>query len=83
MVILSSVLHQIYTNMIGSKKFLENIRDKSDYMFYETPVNHPLMDISLSQIQSILEETFANVRLQYVYDAYSSGYRAIFICYSR
>ena len=34
LVILSSVLHQIYTNMIGSKKFLENIRDKSDYMFY-------------------------------------------------
>ena len=69
--------------MEGSKEFLENIKNKSDFMFYETPVNHPLMNISLPQIQKILEETFPTVRLQYVYDAYSSGYRAIFICYSR
>tara|TARA_Y100000310_G_scaffold284773_1_gene307763 strand:- start:2353 stop:3621 length:1269 start_codon:yes stop_codon:yes gene_type:complete len=83
LIILSSVLHQIYKNMEGSKEFLENIKRNTDYMFYETPVNHPLMDISLSRIQGILEETFPTVRLQYVYDAYSSGYRAIFICYSQ
>tara|TARA_Y100001963_G_C6759346_1_gene438614 strand:+ start:33 stop:1349 length:1317 start_codon:yes stop_codon:yes gene_type:complete len=83
LIILSSVLHQIYKNMEGSKEFLENIKKHTDYMFYETPVNHPLMKIPLSKIQNILEETFPIVRLQYVYDAYSSGYRAIFICYSQ
>jgi|TARA_R110000824_G_scaffold6775_6_gene31310 16S rRNA G966 N2-methylase RsmD len=82
MVFLSSVLHQIYKDMHDSEEFLNEIKKKSDYLFYETPVDHPLMDISLKKIKNVLENTFNSVRLLYVYDAYSSGYRAIFICYS-
>ena len=79
-VILSSVLHQIYTNMRGAEKFLHNIAQNTKYMVYETPVNHPLMNIPLENINYNLSLFFKHVRLTYIYKAYSSGYRAIFVC---
>jgi len=82
MVILSSVLHQIYPNMVGSEEFLANISKSTKYMAYETPVNHPLMNISLENIHYNLMKYFPHVRLTYVYDAYSSGYRAMFMCWN-
>jgi hypothetical protein len=51
-------------------------------MAYETPVDHPLMNISLESIQNNLKKYFPRVRLTYVYNAYSSGYRAIFMCWN-
>ena len=80
-VILSSVLHQIYTNMRGAEKFLHNIAQNTKYMVYETPVNHPLMNIPLENINYNLSLFFKHVRLTYIYNAYSSGYRAIFVCW--
>lgn len=82
LIIMNSVLHQIYKNMEGADEMLRTISQKTNYFAYETPVNHPLMNIPLSAIHARLSEFFKTVRLLYVYDAYSSGYRAIFICYS-
>jgi|11BtaG_2_1085332.scaffolds.fasta_scaffold03745_2 2-polyprenyl-3-methyl-5-hydroxy-6-metoxy-1,4-benzoquinol methylase len=81
MIILSSVLHQIYPNMEGSEEFLSTISKNTKYMAYETPVNHPLMNIPLENIHQNLMKHFLHVRLTYVYNAYSSGYRATFICW--
>jgi len=82
-VILSSVLHQIYPNMEGCDEFLSKISEHTDYLAYETPVNHPLMKLPLSSIQQKLKSHFDNARLTYAYNAYSSGYRAIFICWNQ
>jgi len=81
MIILSSVLHQIYPNMVGAGDFLSNIAKSTKYMAYETPANHPLMSIPLKEIYYNLIKYFPHVRLTYVYDAYSSGYRATFVCW--
>lgn len=82
MIILSSVLHQIYPNMVGADSFLTNIAKSTKYMAYETPVDHPLMSIPLKDIQNNLLKYFPHVRLSYVYNAYSSGYRATFMCWN-
>lgn len=80
LVILSSVLHQIYTNMDGADGFLSNISRKTNTMYYETPLNHQTMNIGVEKVYNNLKKHFQCVRLIYVYDAYSSGYRGIFIC---
>ena len=49
-------------------------------MYYETPLNHQTMNISVENVYNKLRNYFRTVRLIYVYDAYSSGYRGIFIC---
>ena len=61
---------------------LENIAKKGKYFVFETPANHTTMSIPLESIAQKLEEHFSVVRLLHVYDAYSSGYRANFVCYS-
>jgi len=81
-VILSSVLHQIYPHMKGAESFLENISKNTKYMAYETPVKHPLMKLSLREIEHTLRKYFNHCRLGYVYNAYSSGYRAVFVCHN-
>lgn len=81
-IIMNSVLHQIYKNMEGSDKFLNHVAAKTKYFVYETPVNHPLMRISLEDIYNKLKKHFVLVKLLYLYDAYSSGYRANFVCYT-
>ena len=82
LVIMNSVLHQMYPNLEGSSEFLKKISENSEYVAIETPLNHPLMNISPLEFHRTLEEHFKIVRLIYVYDAYSSGYRANFVCYS-
>lgn len=82
LIILNSVLHQIYPNFVGASAFMDNIADKCNYFVFETPVNHKKMNIPLEKIYEHLEDYFELVRLVYIYDAYSSGYRANFICYS-
>jgi len=72
----------VYHFYINSYIFLTNISKHTKYMAYETPVNHPLMSISLESIQNNLKKYFPHVRLTYVYNAYSSGYRAIFACWN-
>jgi len=82
LIIMNSVLHQIYKNFEGSEEFMTNISKKCDYFAFETPLNHPLMNISAQQVEQNLLKYFKNVRLLYVYDAYSSGYRANYVCFS-
>lgn len=82
LIVMNSVLHQIYKNFEGSEDFMSNISKKCDYFAFETPLNHPLMNISAQQVEQKLQKYFKNVRLLYVYDAYSSGYRANYVCFS-
>jgi ribosomal protein L11 methylase PrmA len=82
LIVMNSVLHQIYKNFEGSEDFMANISKKCDYFAFETPLNHPLMNISAQQVEQNLQKYFKNVRLLYVYDAYSSGYRANYVCFS-
>jgi len=81
LIVMNSVLHQIYKNFEGSEEFMTNISKKCDYFAFETPLNHPLMNISAMQVEQNLHKYFKNVRLLYVYDAYSSGYRANYVCF--
>ena len=82
LVIANSVLHQIYKNLEGAEPVLDKIADMSEYFAFETPVRHPTTSIGLFQIYKKLCNHFKIVRLLYFYNAYSSGYRANFICYS-
>ena len=86
MIILNSVLHQIYPEMKGSEEFLNNVASRCQYFVFETPANHhKLMGMPLEQIYGNLVKIFKDpnrVRLLYVYDAYSTGYRANFVCYT-
>lgn len=81
LIIMNSVLHQIYKNFKSSDVFLKELSNKCNYFAFETPVNHPTVKLSLSSIDKKLRKYFSLVRIQNVYDAYSSGYRATFICY--
>ena len=81
LIIMNSVLHQIYKNFEGSEQFMENISKKCDYFAFETPLHHPLMNISAVDVHKNLSKYFENVRLVNVYDAYSSGYRANYVCF--
>jgi|TARA_Y100000401_G_scaffold111588_1_gene109996 2-polyprenyl-3-methyl-5-hydroxy-6-metoxy-1,4-benzoquinol methylase len=78
---LSSVLHQIYPNNKGAENFLHDIASKTEYLCLETPLDHKLMDISPKSMYNFLSKFFDLVRILFVYDAYSSGYRAIFVCW--
>lgn len=79
--LLSSVLHQIYPNNIKAEKFMSEISSKTDYLCIESPFNHPLMHLSLKEMKDFLSKFFTFVRFLFAYDAYSSGYRAIFVCW--
>jgi len=81
LIIMNSVLHQIYSNFEGSEKFLQEVSNKCKYFSFETPLNHPLMNIEAKLVHKHLMKYFRVVRLLNVYDAYSSGYRANFVCY--
>lgn len=80
-VFLLSVLHQMYPNMQGADPFLARLASMARFVAFETAVAHPQMSLSLEEIFAKLEQHFRIVRLLYTYDAYSSGYRAIFILY--
>ena len=83
LVIFNSVLHQIFPNFEGSAEFMTKLSSMTDYLAFETPLNHPLMSISPAAVKKNLERYFSVVRLLHVYDAYSSGYRANYICYAK
>tara|TARA_R110000803_G_scaffold148280_3_gene213713 strand:+ start:4485 stop:5762 length:1278 start_codon:yes stop_codon:yes gene_type:complete len=82
LVMANSVLHQIYRNLEGVGPLLDKISSMTEYFAFETPVRHPTTTIGLLQIYEKLSKHFKIVRLLYFYDAYSSGYRANFVCYS-
>ena len=82
LVVFNSVLHQIYPNFEGSEEFMTKLAGMTDYLALELPLNHPLMNISPAEVESNLRKYFKIVRLLYVYNAYSSGYRANYICYA-
>ncbi len=79
-IILSSVLHQLYPQLNDANEFLSNLSKKCQYLFFETPVGHKHYNYSLPDIAGLLNNHFKDVRLTYLYDAYSTGYRAIFMC---
>ena len=82
LIIANSVLHQIYPNLDDSDEVLGKISKCSEYFSFETPMNHPKMRVSMPDLYSKLSKHFKIVRLLNVYNAYSSGYRANFVCYS-
>lgn len=82
LIVFNSVLHQIYPNFENSSKFMRKLASMTDYLAFETPLNHPLMQMPPAKVKTVLEMYFPIVRLLHVYDAYSSGYRANFVCYS-
>jgi|TARA_R110000824_G_scaffold47251_1_gene134762 2-polyprenyl-3-methyl-5-hydroxy-6-metoxy-1,4-benzoquinol methylase len=79
---LSSVLHQIYPNAKGAEEFIGNIARRTEYLCFESTANHKLMNISLEQIREFFANFFHGVRFLFAYDAYSSGYRVIFMCWN-
>lgn len=81
-IIMLSVLHQMYPHMKDSDKFLSKIASLTDYFAFENPTNHPKMKISNEEVSKILKKHFKVVRYLYNYDAYSPGSRSIFVCYS-
>jgi len=82
LVILSSVLHQLYPDITdpGCDEFLSLIAKKCTYFFFETPIKHKHYNYSLEQVTNKLEKHFSDVRLVYLYDCYSTGFRAIYMC---
>jgi len=82
LIIANSVVHQMFPHFKNSDNFMKKISKMCKYFAFETPVNHSLMMIPISEINNNLKKYFKVVRLLYVYDAYSGGYRANFVCYS-
>ena len=81
LIIMSSVLHQTHPDLYSSDDFLDELASKCKYFFFETPVRHKHYNFSLKEIDEKLNEHFATVRMVYFYDCYSTGYRAVFVCY--
>lgn len=79
---LSSVLHQIYPNTKGAEEFIGNIARRTEYLCFESTANHKLMNISLKQMKEFFSKFFHQVRFLFAYDAYSTGYRIIFMCWN-
>ena len=82
-IIMNSVLHQIYPNFEGEEvnKFMNKLGQMTKFcMVFETPVDHPKMNLSLDAIKDKLNKWWGPIKISYVYDAYSTGYRAIFVC---
>ena len=81
LIIMTSVLHQTHPKLDSCDEFLSTVASKSRYFFFETPIDHKHYKYSLEQITNKLEEHFVTVKLVYFYDCYSTGYRAIYLCY--
>ena len=79
---LSSVLHQIYPHTKGAEDFIANIARRTEYLCFESTANHKLMNISLKQMKEFFSKFFHRVRFLFAYDAYSTGYRVIFMCWN-
>ena len=83
LVILNSVLHQIYPNFSKAEKFMKKIASCTETLVFETPLNHKYMRMSPKSVQKkLIDLGFKHVRLVYIYDAYSSGYRANYVCHT-
>ncbi len=83
LIFLLSVLHQIYPNMVGAEKLLKTLSKMSPYLIFETPINHPKNNIPVQQIENMLNKAFYKIRHCYTYNAYSSGERTIYVCYTK
>jgi 2-polyprenyl-3-methyl-5-hydroxy-6-metoxy-1,4-benzoquinol methylase len=79
---LSSVLHQIYPHTKGSENFIADIARRTEYLCFESTANHKLMNIPLKEMREFFSKFFHGVRFLFAYDAYSSGYRVIFMCWN-
>jgi 2-polyprenyl-3-methyl-5-hydroxy-6-metoxy-1,4-benzoquinol methylase len=81
LIIMSSVLHQTHPDLYNCDDFLRTLASKCRRFFFETPVGHKHYDFSLKQITEKLQQHFNTVRLVYFYDAYSTGFRAVYVCH--
>ena len=81
LIIMSSVLHQTHPNLYACDDFLQLIGSKCRRFFFETPIRHKHYMYSVQQIDEKLKEHYHSVRLAYIYDAYSTGARAVFLCH--
>ena len=61
---------------------MNKISQSTNRLVFETPMNHPRMNIKAKAVVQNLKKYFASVRLLNIY-AYSSGYRANFVCVNR
>jgi 2-polyprenyl-3-methyl-5-hydroxy-6-metoxy-1,4-benzoquinol methylase len=77
-----SVIHQVYPNLVNADLFLRQINKMGRRVIVETPVNHPKMMMPVELVQQKLSMFCKNIRLLYLYNAYSSGERAIFVLYN-
>ena len=82
-IFLLSVIHQMYPNLEGSEKFLNDLASMARFVSMEVPGDHSKMRLKPKEILEKLEMHFKLARLLYVYDAYSAGYRLVFICYGK
>lgn len=85
LVILSSVVHQLFPNFIGADEFMKSLIRRSKYVFLETVANHSKMSLPLEQVQEKLIAWAGGdenrVRCNYAYSAYGEGSRVIFTIY--
>ena len=81
LIIMSSVLHQTHPDLYNCDDFLATLASKCRRFFFETPVGHKHYDFTLKQITEKLQQHFNTVRLVYFYDAYSTGFRAVYVCH--
>tara|TARA_B100000287_G_scaffold216086_1_gene203856 strand:- start:198 stop:1583 length:1386 start_codon:yes stop_codon:yes gene_type:complete len=81
LIIMSSVLHQTHPDLYKCDDFLQLIGSKCRRFFFETPIRHKHYMYSVQQIDEKLKQHYHSVRLAYIYDAYSTGARAVFLCH--
>ena len=62
---------------------MKKIASCTETLVFETPLNHKYMRMSPKSVQKkLIDLGFKHVRLVYIYDAYSSGYRANYVCHT-
>ena len=90
LIVLNSVLHQIFPNFKHKSNkslcdlFMKKLSRMTEILVLETPLNHKYMKLSPKEVQKKLRRLgFPWVRLLYIYDAYSTGYRANYLCYTK
>ena len=80
-VMMNSFLHQPFSNFKGSGDFLNKLKNITNrFLVFETPVHHGRMQMSLDKIHKNLSKHFRTVKISFVYNAYSKGFRAVFLC---
>ena len=87
LVLLLSVIHQIYPDFNNIKDFITRIRKMCKMAIIEPPINHPRVRLTGEEVVKKLKKHFPResssrmVRPLYTYNAYSKGERLLIACY--